>query len=311
MFATLLGPYPVTARPDAAAELDELALDVVAELESAGLEPLSDGQVRRDSARLPDDPAAVAAEWRFAAASTTRAVKQAVPGPYSAGWSGGRDGRLRRGRVGRTAAAIERAREAIEALIAAGCPFIEIEEPAAIEIGDDPSEVRRFREAHRALTDGLADAVHLSLVLTGGNVDAAGAATFFDLPYASYAFDLIAGPDNWRLIAEAPGDRGIVCGALDPAASSSDRPEVLVWAAHYAASTGGRGLVRVGLANASSLASLSPTRARGKIKALAEAARLADAGSTEELAAVLDPRAIDIRSAAYGRYVPPRPARHR
>jgi methionine synthase II (cobalamin-independent) len=311
MFATLLGPYPVTARPDAAAELDELALDVVAELESAGLEPLSDGQVRRGSAALPDDASAIAGEWRFAAASTARAVKQAVPGPYSVGWSPDGASRVRRGRVGRTAAAIEQARDAIEALVAAGCPFIEVEEPAAIEIGDDPSESRRFREAHRVLTDGLEGVVHLSLVLTGGNVDAAGAATFYDLPYASYAFDLIAGPDNWRLIAEAPGDRGIICGALDPAASSSDRPEVLVWAAHYAASTGGRGLVRVGLANASSLAGLAPERAHRKVRALAEAARLAEAGSTEELAAVLDPRALDIRSAAYGRYVPPRPARHR
>jgi methionine synthase II (cobalamin-independent) len=311
MFATLLGPYPVAARPDAAAELDELALDVVAELESAGLEPLSDGQVRRGSATLLADPAAIAGEWRFAAASTSRAVKQAVPGPYSLGWSAGEAGRLRRGRVGRTSAAISHVRAAIDALVAAGCPLIEVEEPAAIEIGDDPSECRRFREAHRELTDGLDGTVHLSLVLTGGNVDAAGAATFFDLPYASYAFDLIAGPDNWRLIAEAPGDRGIICGALDPAAGASDRPEVLVWAAHYAASTGGRGLVRVGLANASSLASLSPERARMKVHALAEAARIASAGSTEELAAALDPRAVDIRSAAYGRYVPPRPARRR
>src|SRR6185295_11190342 len=49
-----------------------------------------------------------------------------------------------------------------------------------------------------------------------GNLDAAGPATFFDLPYASYAFDLIAGPDNWRLAVAAPGDRGIVCGAIDP-----------------------------------------------------------------------------------------------
>jgi methionine synthase II (cobalamin-independent) len=312
MFATLLGPYPVAARPDAAAELDELALDVVAELDSAGLEPLSDGQVRRGAGTLPDDPAALAGEWRFAAASTSRAVKQAVPGPYSLAWSAdghGGAGRVRRGRVGRTATAIEQVREAIEALVAAGCPFIEVEEPAAIQIGDDPSEGRRFREAHRALTDGLEDVVHLSLVLTGGNVDAAGAATFFDLPYASYAFDLIAGPDNWRLIAEAPGDRGIICGALDPAAASSDRPEVLVWAAHYAASTGGRGLVRVGLANASSLAGLSPERARAKVHALADAARIAAVGSTEELAAALDPRAVDIRSAAYGRYVPPPPAR--
>ena len=68
--------------------------------------------------------------------------------------------------------------------------------------------------------------------MTGGNADTAGAATFFDLPYASYAFDLIAGPDNWRLITSAPRDRGIVCGAMSPAAGGDERPETLVWAAH-------------------------------------------------------------------------------
>ena len=139
-------------------------------------------------------------------------------------------------------------------------------------------------------------------MLTGGNVDGLGAAALFDLPFASYAFDLIAGPENWRLIAEAPGDRGIVCGALDPADTADDRPEPLVWAAHYAASTRGRGLERVGLANASSLASLPRDRAIRKLAALAEAARLASIADPHELAASLDPRAVDARSAALGRY---------
>jgi hypothetical protein len=124
------------------------------------------------------------------------------------------------------------------------------------------------------------------------------------LPFSSYAFDLIAGPDNWRLIADAPADRGIVCGALDPSADSADRPELLIWAAHYAASIRGRGLVRVGLANASSLGGLTRERARVKLEVLATAARLAATASPEELAAALDPRAVDIRSAALGRYTP-------
>ena len=161
---------------------------------------------------------------------------------------------------------------------------------------------RELASALRRATDAVAGRVHLSLVLTGGNVDGLGAATLFDLPFASYAFDLIAGPENWRLIAEAPGDRGIVCGALDPADTADDRPEPLVWAAHYAASTRGRGLERVGLANASSLASLPRDRAIRKLAALAEAARLASIADPHELAASIDPRAVDARSAALGRY---------
>jgi methionine synthase II (cobalamin-independent) len=300
MFATLLGPYPSDPEAAAADGSDERVRAVVEELEEAGLEPLSDG----GSAAGPlDRPAAVAARWRFAAGCSERAVKQALVGPYTLA-------REARGAgSGSAADAADRIGETVDVLVAAGCPLIEIEEPAAVHIGEGAAERRRFTELHRALTEGRADRVHLSLVLTGGNVDTAGAATLFDLPYASYAFDLIAGPDNWRLVAQAPGDRGIVCGALDPSPEASDRPEVLVWASHYAASTAGRGLVRVGLANASSLAGLDRERARRKVRALGEAARLVAVGSTDDLAAALDPRAVDIRSAAMGRYRPRRDPR--
>jgi hypothetical protein len=156
------------------------------------------------------------------------------------------------------------------------------------------------------LTDGAGD-IHLSLALTGGNADTAGAATFFDLPYASYAVDLIAGPDNWRLVTSAPPDRGIVCGAMAPAAAD-EGPEILVWAAQYAASS--RGLDRVGLANAPGLEKLPWEIALRRLAQLADAARIA-ALPGEELAHSLDPRAVNSRSAALGRVVPPTPARRR
>jgi hypothetical protein len=279
MFATILGSYPVEGYSDP----DDRARHVVEELDRAGLEPLTDGGVRKVD---PADPAAVVAAWQFAAACTTRAVKQPILGPYS-----------RAGDVD-----VDGVAATVVALAHAGCPMVEIEEPGAVGIRD-AGEQRRFVELHRRLADGIGSAVHLSLAITGGDATGLGAPALFDLPYASYAFDLIAGPDNWRLIAEAPGDRGIICGALDPAAAASDRPEVLVWAAHYAASMRGRGLVRVGLANASGLGGLTPERAYRKVTALADAARLA-AGSAQELATALDPRAVDKRSAAMGRYEP-------
>ena len=221
-------------------------------------------------------------------------MKQTLVGPYT----------LAADRDVAPAAVAAPIREAIAALAAAGCPMVEIEEPAAVGVGDDAHEQRLFVEGLKTATDGLGEAVHLSLVLTGGNVDALPAAALYDLPFSSYAFDLIAGPDNWRLIAKAPADRGIVVGALDPSPEAGDRPEVLVWAAQYAASIAGRGLVRVGLANASSLAGLSWERAGAKVRALGEAARLAALSSPDDLAAALDPRAVDIRSAAAGRYIP-------
>jgi methionine synthase II (cobalamin-independent) len=317
MFATLLGGYPTAPEPMSD---DDLVRGVVAELEAAGLESLSDGRVRRRSALVdwPIDPDAVVAEWRFAAALTDRAVKQSLPGPYTIARDGlpGRrstGGPIERPQTGHdvtetptnAALAAERLREVVMALAAAGCPLVEIDEPAAIRIGDDEVERGQFLDAHRRLTDGVAGLVHLSLVVAGGNADTAGPATFFDLPYASYAFDLIAGPDNWRLIVEAPGDRGIIVGALDPSAGSSDGPETLLWAVRYAASTRGRGLDRVGLANASSLAGLDLDRAKRKVALLGETARLATSASPDEFASALDPRAIDIRSAALGRYERP------
>ena len=168
-----------------------------------------------------------------------------------------------------------------------------------------PSEAL-FREAHARLTDGLTG-THLSLAITGGNADAAGIETLLAAPYASLAVDLIAGPDNWRLVVAAtPGDRGIVCGALGTRAGTDDGPELLLWAAAYAASTGGRGLERVGIATASSLAALPWAVAVRKMERLGEAARLAGQPG-EERARHLDPRAVSIRSAALGRVDRPPP----
>lgn len=297
MFATLIGPWPVddtsgTAVDPAPRPAPDRVRAIVAELEAAGLEPLVDGAGSRAG-----DPAEIVAAWRLAATATERPVKQALLGPYSRA-EAGED----------VSSATEDLRATIVALAEAGCPMVEIDEPAAASIGAGRTEWARFLDLQSRLTDEL-DAPHLSLVMTGGNVDAVDPEDLFRLPYASFAFDLVAGPDNWRLIARAPGDRGIVCGALSPVADSDDRPDLLVWAAHYAASTGGRGLVRVGLANASSLASLSADRARRKMAALVEAARIAESRSTAEMAAQLDPRAIDSRTAALGRVVPKPPRR--
>jgi methionine synthase II (cobalamin-independent) len=287
MFATLIGPYPGGDDP----------FETIRELTAAGLEPVSDGR----GARIPgagEGSASLVADWRAAVASTSVAVKQTLLGPFSAARAVSRE----------PMAVAEELGALVADLAAAGCRIVEIEEPEAVAVAAAGDEALRasLAVALRRLTDVVDGRAHLSLVLTGGNVDSLGVATLFDLPFASYAFDLIAGPDNWRLIAQAPGDRGIVCGALDPAAAADDRPEPVVWAAHYAASTGGRGLARVGLANASSLAELSHERAHRKVVALAEAARLASLQDPQELAKMLDPRAVDKRSAATGAFSPRR-----
>lgn len=316
MFATLLGPYPAMSPASTEPAVDgrpiedEFVRELIAEQEAAGLEPLTDGHARSvdpvltitgglDGFDLASGQSRAIAEprwrgpitvdaWRFAAGCTTRAVKQALVGPYTLGCL------VDPGVVGRerlTLALAEALREELLALCTAGCPLVQVDEDAATRIGDDPTERRLFREAQRRLTAGV-EGAHLSLSVASGSADVAGAETIFDAPYQSYLFDLIAGPDNWRLIAEAPGDRGIVCGALDPFGPETGQLEVLVWAARYAASTGGRGMDRVGLAPAAGLERLARERAREKIRVLGEAARLATA-SRDELARVLDWRALD------------------
>jgi hypothetical protein len=135
--------------------------------------------------------------------------------------------------------------------------------------------------------------VHLSLAITGGNADAAGIDTTLAGSYASLALDLIDGPDNWRLAVAAPTEVGILCGAVSARAGSDDGPEMLHWAADYAASTRGRGMARVGLATAGSLAGLSWDEAAEKVRRLGEAARLVTASREERLASI-DPRALDV-----------------
>ena len=150
---------------------------------------------------------------------------------------------------------------------------------------------------------------HLSLAITGGSADAAGHRHRAGGPYASLAVDLIDGPDNWRLVTATPGSLGVVCGALSTARNADDRPEILLWAADYAASTGGRGPNRVGLASASSMAHLPWDVALRKLGVLGDTARLAEL-SIDDRRERMNPQAVDPRSAALGRVGPP-PAHRR
>lgn len=295
MFGTLLGGLPRPPLPDDADPLAILDAVLAVQLEH-GFEPLTDGgwSIRTD------DPIA---GWRTTAARTERAVKGQLAGPFSAGRARG--------------SSVADLRATIAGLADAGCRYIEIHEPGAIGIGADPAERDRFRDLHDRLLDGLHDQgrLHLSLVISGGSAHGAGPETILAPPYQSLAVDLIEGPDNWYLVRAAPSARGIVCGALSTRPGSDDTPEVLVWAAAYAASSGihgvPRGPARVGLATAGSLAGTTWDGVTRKLARLARAVELASLPPAEALAA-MDPRAIDARSAALGRYEPrPRGRRDR
>src|SRR3954447_3538582 len=171
MFATLLGglPWP-ELETGLETDLGRAIEAVVRAQEAAGLEPITDGRLADPAfdgfrGELPADPGraagSVVARWRTAAGLTDRAVKQALPGPYT----------LARPfpdpeRAARTREAAERVAGIVGALADAGCPLIEIEESTADRIGADEGERELFRDAHRRVVEGGGE-THLSLSIAG------------------------------------------------------------------------------------------------------------------------------------------------
>jgi methionine synthase II (cobalamin-independent) len=297
MFATLLGTLPDPPR-HADMSIEARIESIVRAQEAAGLDPVTDGGHGGDTEPI--------ASWRRTASLTDRTVKSVITGPYTVGAGVAGTASTASDRATATLACATAANVVIRDLADAGCRVIEIHEPAAVTIGTDAAERALFRKAHERLLAAV-DGIHVSLAITGGSADAAGIETILGAPFASLAVDLIAGPDNWRLVAVAPRTVGIICGALSPMAGADDGPETLLWAAGYAASTRGRGPSRVGLATASSLTHLPWSIAVRKLERLGEAARIADLPA-EERAKAIDPRAVSSRSAALGR-VEARPSR--
>ncbi|HYO42128.1 MAG TPA: hypothetical protein VES19_02915 [Candidatus Limnocylindrales bacterium] len=283
------------------AAVDRAVAEAVAAQVEAGMGLVTDGDVRwADPARallaaLLDvdtgmDGMLVRA-WTAAADLTESPVAARITGPWSLALLdvGGRgDATVVPGRAGELADTLA---GELGALAAAGCPVVVVDEPAAVAIGEDAAARGGFTRAQRRLLRRTPD-LHAMLAISGGSAAAAGAETIVNAPYASFLFDLLAGPDNWNLVRAAAPERGIVCAALaaGDGREAIDQSPQLVWAARYAASSGGRGLERVGLANASSLAGLSPVEARRALDALGRAAAFATLPPADAIAAGLDRR---------------------
>ncbi len=287
------------ARDRLESTIETLVAEAVRAQEAAGLDLVTDGQVRSADpgaavlrAVHADDLGAdgpITRAWRETAVLTERTVAQVIPGPYSLGRRG-TEGQDPEARAEITLELAGRLARQLGSLHAAGCPMVHVEEPDATAIGNDDAERELFAAAQSAL---LAEAreLHAMLVIQGGSAWEAGTDAILSAPYSSYLFDLISGPDNWYLVRAAPGDRGIVCAALEVPARGDPGP-TLDWAARYAASSKGRGPSRVGLANASSLHLLTPVAAQEALATLARAARLAVMAPADAVAEGLDPRSF-------------------
>lgn len=283
MFATIVGPYP---RPDGLDDEAALRLALTDQLE-AGMGILADG--------LADpDPDALAA-WRRADAMAgalateleleRRPVKARVVGPWTTGLRAGTD---RRRRMVMVAAAAGNAQ--VRALFEAGAPIVQVEDDGLSTIDPDDADGRALAaEAMQALMDGIEG--HVSLSISGGDASPAGPEVLYAAPFSSHLFDLIVGPDSWRVARKAPRERGLILGVADCRKARRDEVPVSVWAARYGASMGARGLDRIGLAPSAGLERLELEAARAKVRGLAEAASVAGLQG-DELRAALPRKAL-------------------
>lgn len=293
MFATIIGPYP--AIPGASSEEERLA-GVLGDQRDAGLGLLTDGCLHR----VTGDPAPVVAAWRLADHVARRLaaedgleaplVKACLVGPWTMG-----DGEPARVRTAARAIA-----GAIDALFEAGAPVVQLTEPLVGGIdATDHAAMDVLAEVLDRLASPVEDRGHLCLALVGGGPTRVPAERFAR-GFASYLFDLIAAPDDWRACTRTPAPAGLVVGVIDPRPGRPGAREVGVWGARYAASMGGRGPARIGVCPGAGIERLDRDDARAVLELAAEVGRLADLPD-RELVQELDPRTIDARSAALGR----------
>ena len=229
---------------DVRAAQDELARGVLREQAEAGIELVTDGQVRWDDAQtrfadgidgftiggliryfdnntyyrqpvikgeLRRRAPIVVDEIRFALEASPVPVKAVLVGPYTLAALSANDGdRPFDEIVGELAVALnEEARD----LVAAGASVIQFDEPVFARVpGYTPGDLTLFE----AVAPVLVEDVHATTVLQTyfGDVVEQGPA-IFSLPFDVFGLDLVAGPGNRDLIADLPEDKIVSAGIVD------------------------------------------------------------------------------------------------
>ena len=167
----------------------------------------------------------------------------------------------------------------------AGIHFVESPELTAVE----PSSRDHLAERMTALAG-----VHRALLPVGGNLVGMTRDQWLQIPAESLVINPIRDPESWRAAATWPGDRGLILALVPAPGDEEPEPvEILLWAVRYAASLGGRGLDRVGVAGMlpTRNARLDAEEAARRIALLERLVTLASANE-ETLRAELDPRAF-------------------
>lgn len=244
---------------DVRALQDDLVREVIAEQTAAGVEVVTDGQVRWHDpvARVAQDlegctvsgleryfdtnfyfrrpvvkgPVGrarpiVVDEFRFAQSVSPVPVKAVLIGPYTLAVLSKDEHYRDLGALVRDLAAA--LREEAGDLERAGARYIQFDEPAlARDPFGRPVDLGPLESVAAALVEGLE--VTTVLATYFGAVAALGPA-FFSLPFDVFALDFVSGPANWEAVHEFPDDRELQAGIVDARNTRLEPVEDLVGA---------------------------------------------------------------------------------
>lgn len=226
---------------DLAAAADDVTVEVIGEQESAGVDVITDGQIRWqdpvtyiagnlqgfeiggliryfDTNTFYRQPEAIAPiawqepilvrDFEFARDHASRPVKPVVTGPYTVAKLS-----LLGVYTDLQALVMDTARalnQEVKALAAAGPTLIQVDEPAIVW-HRHKDDWNLFREAMDVLMDG----VDSTSVLRTDFGDAVGLPDFFALPFQGFGLDMVHGKENRSLVPELPSDKDLVLGIVD------------------------------------------------------------------------------------------------
>jgi 5-methyltetrahydropteroyltriglutamate--homocysteine methyltransferase len=232
---------------------DEVTIEVIQEQVEAGIDIVSDGQVRWEDdqtyfARRMDgftidgliryfdtntyyrqpvvtgvvqwrEPIA-AEDYRFAAAHSPRPVKALVTGPYTLAALSANE---HYGSFGELVLALAGAlRQEVLALEKAGAPIIQVSEPAILKRKED---FPLFRQALEQMMEGVVVEAHLYTWF--GDIEGLFP-QILELPFSTIGLDFVMGPANYEIISRAPFGKKLGLGIVDARNTKLETVEQIV-----------------------------------------------------------------------------------
>lgn len=242
---------------DVRAAQDALTQEIIDEQIAAGIEIVTDGQVRWDDGQtrfaeglegfsvggliryfdnntyyrqpVVKGPVArrgpiVVDEFLFASSASAVPVKPVLTGPYTLAALSRDDHYGNAATLVRDLAAA--LNEEAKDLVTAGATVVQFDEPALARVpGHPPGDLETFAEAAPLLVEGI-DATTVLQTYFGDIVE--HGPDFFSLPFDAFGLDLVAGPSNIEAIHEFPSDKVLSAGIVDARNTKLQQMESLV-----------------------------------------------------------------------------------